>query len=819
MIPGRDLTETVTGGPQPNIPGAFPETPGAESATQQNQLDSYQTPRSHGLTDTGLSGENTSTSNIPSGNYTYQQKGAPAPVPRTQGIDITPPTEKGTAGAPQQATGGERESSKPGFMTGAHSRIGNNHNNSPTSDSIQGRQPTGAVTASSGPYSQKDVSAVPESTLRSDDRHAHIKGSGPTPATEAAAAATAAGSECDTDHHQPRGAGVYNTVVGRGSHEETPEQRATGDKAADSEGITTRVKKSLVGAYNAVDETARSQDITTRVKGGLADAYNTVVGQGSHEEKAAADNNSELRGPSAAPRSSQRATGDEAAMSQGIPTRAKDRLAEVADSNVGSPEGVTTRVKEGLAGAYNTVVGQGNHEETPGAGHNSELQVSSSPPTSSQRTTRDEVAKPEPIPTRVKDALAGAGVHNTVIGAGSNEEDRSAVNYQRAFPLVPSEQASHAPYGSTKQRRGSPPKYKENLTDAGVGAGAGVSSEHTPGDSNTYTQKHVTDIPRAQPEPKHHHRGRDAALAGAGATTAGYGAHMYASRDDEKQRSPQDYASSYDVGNPYTQEHPSTPSGTEHGATYLNYGPSGVSAGTGAAAGYGVREATGRDGNSTGFNNGPYAQKDVSAVPEGSSTSGHDSHLGRDSTGNSKGPYTQKDVSAVPESDTTSSHAGRDAALAGAGAGAAGYGAHKYARRDDGLTNTTSSQHEPTVTTGTTEGTVPAETSAHTRGAGAYTRADPTPQHHHHDSAKYAAAGAGAAAAGAAASRAHQKTTDDADTTRSSPTGLRKPSTSAQGGSGNDTAPTRSSADSSRGGQYKVLSSGTPSGVNLDNRH
>lgn len=807
MVPGRELAETVTGGSQPNLPGAFPETPSAESATQHNQLDSRQTPRSHGLTDTELSGGNTSSSNPPSENYTYQQKGAPAPVPRSQGIDAIPLTEKGTAGAPQQAVGGEPGSSKPGFMTGADSRIGNNHNNFPTSDSIESRQPTSAVTASSGPYSQKDVSAVPESTTRSDDRHVHIKGSGPTPDTETAAA----GSERDIDHHQPRGAGVYNTVVGRGSHEETPEQRAAGDKPPNSEGITTRVKKSLVGADNTADETARSQDITTRVKEGLTDAYNTVVGQGSHEEKAvAADNNSELRGPSSALRPSQRATGDEVARSQGVPTRAKEILAEVADSNVASSEGVTTRIKQGLAGAYNKVVGQGNDEKTPGAGHNSELQVSSSPPTPLQRAARGEVAKREPIPTRVKEALAGAGVHNTVIGAGSNEEDRSAVNYQRAFPLVPSEQASHVPYDSTKQRRDSPSKFKENLTEAGVGAGAGVSSEHTRGDSNPYAQKHVTDVPRAQAEPKHHHRGHDAALAGA---------HNYASRDDEKQRSPQDYALSYDVGNPYTQEHPSTPSGTEHGATYLNYGPSGASAGTGAAAGYGVRETTGRDANSTGFNNGPYAQKDVSVVPEGSSTSGHDPHLGRDSTGYSKGPYTQKDVPAVPEGDATSSYAGRNADFAGAGAGAAGYGAHKYARRGNDLTNTTSSQHEPTVTTGTTVGSVPAETNAHTRGAGAYTRADPTPQHHHHDSVRYAAAGAGATAAGAAASSAHQKATDNANTTRSSPTGLRKPSASAQGGDGNDTAPTRSSADSSRGGQYKVLSSGTPSGVNLDNRH
>ncbi|RYO99658.1 hypothetical protein DL764_006742 [Monosporascus ibericus] len=744
MIPARQLDKTVTGGSQPNLPGAFPETlpetPDADSATQHNELHSNQTPRSHGLTDTALSGENTSSSNTPSGNYTYQQKGAPAPVPRTQGIDVFPLTEKGTAGAPQQAAGGERGSSKPGFMAGADSRIGNNHNNSPTSDSIQGRQPTGADMASSGPYSQKDVSAVPESTTRSDDRHVHIKGSGPTPATEAAAAATAAGSERDNDHHQPRG---------------------TGDKAANSEGITTRVKESLVGAYNTVDETARSQDITTRVKEGLADAYNTVVGQGSHDENAAADNNSEIGGPSTAPRSSQRTTGDEAARSQGIPARVKERLDEVADSNVTSSEGVTTRVKEGVAGAYNTVVGQGNHEKTPGAGHNSELRVSSSPPTSSQSATRDEVAKPEPIPTRMKEALAGAGVHNTVIGAGSNEEDKSAVNYQRAFPLMPSEQASHAPDDSTKQRRDSPSKFKENLTEAGVGAGDGASPEQTRGDSNPYAQKHVTDVPRAQPEPKHHHHGRE----------------------DEKQRSPQDYASSYDVGNPYTQEHPSTPSGTDHGATYLNYGSSGVSTGTGAAAGYGVREMTGRDTNSTGFDNGPYAQKDVSAVPEESSTSGRDSHLGRDSTEYSKGPYTQKDVSAVPEGDTTSS------------------------------------QHEPTVTTGTTEGSVPAETNAHTRGAGAYTRADPTPQHHHDDSAKHDAAGAGATAAGAAASRAHQKATDDDNKTRSSPKGLRKPSASAQDGNGNDTAPTRSSADSSRSVQYKVLSSGTPSGVNLDNKH
>ncbi len=407
-------------------------------------------------------------------------------------------------------------------------------------------------------------------------------------------------------------------------------------------------------------------------------------------------------------------------------------------------------------GVYNTVVGTGSDEKAPPTGN---LHHRTALPTSSpHHPTRDETNIMTAATSRSKGGLSGDGVHNTVIGAGSAEY-KPPINHQRAFPLVPSDH-NGSPHEAPTHQEVPQSHVKENLGEASAGSGL---------------------------EGKHHHLDRDVALAGAGATAAGYGAFEQNSQDEEKQAQPQNYASAYETGNPYSQRNMSSALDEKH-PIYQSKTPTGAAPGS-----HGTQKSAHPNANAV---NQP--QNDVSG------------HNNNNNNNNSSSSYTQKDFSSVPEADTTrdnDSHTGRNAALAGAGAGIAGYGAHKYEHRDVGRervqfdtpTSTaasTSPRGQPTVTTGPEQHTMPTKTDSSTRGADATATSNDA-----HQSVKHATAGAGVGAAAAAAAHHAQRKDRTA--------GHQKPAVSYP-------TPSRGAEeDPSHGGIYNVLSDGTPSGINL----
>ncbi|KAK7755475.1 hypothetical protein SLS62_002404 [Diatrype stigma] len=717
-----------------SLPGAFPETPAEESGPpQHNKLhkrddprgfaDSDSTPRSHGHADSGVSAVSGASSTPSSsaargGNYTYEKNGLPDRT-RVQDPASSSVPQQQTTGTSQPHASHEQGASKPGFMTGAYSRVGNNSNNqqqpTATNDSAA-RQPTNANPLSSSSHVQRDpATASPDATSTSSSgRHIHIMGGDPATVAGGAAAAS----------------------------------------AVDREGTSSNSPSSL-------SEEGQQQQQRNLVRNGRGRS------EVDHEEAYWGD----------------------------------------------IPRG---------AGVYNTVVGAGSDEKNPATAHPHDRALPHAP--AQHLAARDGTSASNPTPQWRNEGVAGNGVHNTVIGTGS-DEDRSSVGHHREFPLASSstqhdDNATGAAHhgDSTKNHAESPSsRFHEHLAEAGVaGAGTGYAADKyahgheghhstaTSGvspsqsqqqqqqySSKPSTQEHLSELPGSQPEEERHghHLGRDAALAGAGAGAAGYGAHKYASRDDnEKQAAyPHNDASAYQTGNPYSGENTSSVPSTGQNSTYLKYGPAGTAAATTGAAGYGANKSHDRDFNAT------------------SSQQHHTSSAGYTNTNDS---YAHKDLSAVPEIGTATtthgtdndSHFGRNAALAGAGAGAAGYGAHKYAHRDDdnvsnagyvsqpqqqAPTTSTSTRHghghgqQPTVTTGTEQRTVPAESSRDTQS-----------DRHHHNDAKYAVAGVGTGAGAAAAYNAKR---DHAT-----------PTTAAGG------------AQQQQAGTYNKLSDGTPSGVNLD---
>ena len=751
-----------------SLPGAFPETPADESGPVHNKLhkrddprgwtDSNQTPRNHEYTDSGVSGVNPSNSNPQSKNYTYEKGGLNDPTSRAQDHTIPSVAKPQTGETPRPHISYDHDVAKPGVMTGAYSRVGNNSNQPGTLDNSGTRQAINANAPSSNTYNQKDTSTIPEKAPRPNDNHVHIKGAAPTAVAGGAAAAS-------TTHQD--------------------------------------------GSSNSQAEEGQQRNLVRNGRG---------RSEIDHEEAYWGD----------------------------------------------IPRG---------AGVYNTVVGTGSGEKNPATQHKRDRTL---PHTGAAQhlAARDGTAASNPDPAWHNEGVeAGNGVHNSVIGTGSNE-DRSAIHHQRAFPLVAShdddahatsaESATHQSVGAGVGG-GPPSRFHEDLAEAGAGThdyAQGREGNPTAGSGITSSQKHLSDTPMSQPEEKNHsqhHLGRDAALAGAGATAAGYGAHKYgSSRDDEKhtlqQRQQQDASSTPGVG---------------QNTTYRDYAP----AATGAASSYGTHNSSssiGRDVNTTttGYNN------------------------------NKPSSYAQKDLSSVPETDTTrgngDSHFGRNAALAGAGVGAAGYGGYKYAHHDDDDGNNAAAkthsqktqpqpQHATTTTTSTTR-SQPTVTSTTTTDTSRKTRdVDARDDTHHHSDAKNAAAGtaAGAAAAAAWNGQGDRSTTDSyqqqqqhpsttsrtTDSYEQSPasarednhTGAKIAATTATlgGGAGagalayrekennntttttTKTSPIRgstvatashgdgkyknpnasttshSSTDSSKGGQYNVLSSGTPSGINI----
>ncbi|KAI2465877.1 hypothetical protein F4781DRAFT_407651 [Annulohypoxylon bovei var. microspora] len=353
-----------------------------------------------------------------------------------------------------------------------------------------------------------------------------------------------------------------------------------------------------------------------------------------------------------------------------------------------------------------------------------------------------------------------------------------------------------------------------------------------------------TAIPVEQKDSKLGH-GLEAASLGAG---AGYAIHEHVNRDNKHKG--QSIQPAYE--NP-TMMAPKTPSGQPmHSSHVDDKSRLGTTMGNTAPTASLAKEHTmpqaGSDAKSTHTDPSHHQYYLLSdGTPSGMKIS---DHSGTQANATSSSP------SAARNTVTGDSHTGAKIAAAGAsvaGAGAAAHHVDKQNNDKNAASGTrkaagfgSSEDHEPHMESTGTRGLAPVDAShngvmrdntflsntphdhygaKNVLSSPPTTTAPSTTKDSHHTEAKAATAAAGAAGAGAAAKHHNKKDSDSNIPVSTTARDHRSATTSTPHAlhSAQNTAPkshtrNRASTDSSHGGQYNVLASGTPSGINVGDR-
>ncbi|KAI1658337.1 hypothetical protein F4813DRAFT_356501 [Daldinia decipiens] len=318
------------------------------------------------------------------------------------------------------------------------------------------------------------------------------------------------------------------------------------------------------------------------------------------------------------------------------------------------------------------------------------------------------------------------------------------------------------------------------------------------------------------------------AAAGVGAG-AGYAAHEHANRDSEKNKvhpNQQAFHDSTTASKAITQP---LDAGYTIGKPQLAVFP-----GTGkTTAPYENTQGLSQSGSSASRSLDDSSRHGEYNVLQGGPPSG--ANVGDHHYGDKKNVIASSSPNATRDAVTNDNHTGAKAAAAGAGAGAAGAGAaaHYTGKRNSNSTsNTSSAPYEvsgangraPTDSThGSTYKASPTHTPSGTNADDGqqynkHNAATPSPtsatrgtvDDNNHSRAKAATGAAGVIGAVATAKHHSQRNTNDPTAVPSTTTRDHQSSTTSSSN--------RASSDSSHGGQYNVLPSGTPSGINISER-
>ncbi|RYC58661.1 hypothetical protein CHU98_g7558 [Xylaria longipes] len=597
----------------------------------------------------------------------------------------------------------ERGSDKPGFMTGAYSRVGNRASGSAqnanyTYDDIASQSPYGEDTRPANAATNlaaKTPTDTPAETTAIDSIN---KTSANSYGNDHNKIQSGLRGSANTGHNEPYwgdipfGAGVYNGVTGHGSNEPVAHQR------------------SLYDQYD------------TAPKSGI---YNGVTGHGSKR--------------STSPGSSKY---DEGTTSDDLSHR--QRAFPLANN------GSTTTA-----------------------------------------TTKPNDADEHKRNSRFTEGLAGAGATAAGGYAAHEHSNRDHDRRERAMDEKLTGENSNK-LGQSKPDALSQPRNPKGDEVVNKYEGKEQALPHRPfvaAPTQNYTQEKTLDRRHLGTENENKHQKKEdydfakygavAAFAGAGA----YGADKYANRDSTKQHSsvPENSVSQSTGREPIRSD--AQPLNTKTDNQYKqkeesNLGKYGAAAAAAGAGAYGADKYVHR--NST---------KQHSSVPETEASQG----AAREPIRSSAQPLdTKTDNHNKQKEDSNLGKYGAATAAAGAGA----YGANKYANRDS--TKEQSSLPE----------TAASQTTAHssTRGdaqpAGDNSRAQP-----HYNSLL------DGTPSGIASTGVHRPE----NSSRSGASQSERYSVPSEGDTAAETQSTaRSSTDSSHGGKYNVLASGTPSGINLE---
>ncbi|KAI0172145.1 hypothetical protein GGR52DRAFT_591869 [Hypoxylon sp. FL1284] len=841
------MTSRTTEREPDHLPGAFPVTPGEHesglfsSGAHHNKLHKREDPRgwsteakaSHGHqhTDSGIGLADTNSpvdsrardSTMSGGAYDLNKAGV-AQNRSSMANTAAAPTTSGTGAC----HGGE---TKPGMMTGAHSRMEHGNNNSyPQSTMHDPTKLNNTNAAGVGAGNAAGMApAVPSSNTVGNDtnKSSNIVRNGLRQST-------------DLDHKDPYwgdvpyGTGVYNGVTGHGSSENTSSPQSS-------------------GIYNGV--TGRGSSETPTVGSSHAQSHPASYDQQRAIPPSTSD--TAARGETS-PHNSSRFR--EGATGAGVGAGAGLAASELAGkqherSHRDDTKSTTTprkhetaepRRESRLAGLFHR---DHKYDDTKPEKHHE--------PKEKKIAERGPAKDDKPLTNR--DAGAALAAASTAYGAKDHADKHDKKHHRAgsqdanagAFYQHPDEKVANRPAtGTTSQ-----PQLANN-SDPFISAGYTglINQDGTPPTGNT--RPAADDMtPRGPPfgshtadKPAHHDNsglGYGLAAAGAGAG-AGYAAHKHGNRADDGYK-----GAGAESG--FNSRPTASPTGLQHLHTGYTIGQPQLGVGSGHMGDVHLleRQAALQTSSRTGATQNDKYNTLSNGTPSGIDIGNHHSDKNVVPTSTTSG--------AAPNSSAPrDNHTGAKATAAGVGAAGAGAAAAHYASQRDGGKTTTPEKRQPAVSgsrearephmasatsrdsttaahagqyktlpTGTPSGVSLDDGSRRETPAGAASTSPTTARDstntstHDHRGAK-AAAAAGTAGAGAAAVAGHQRqrsgdtssgsaaATDSAArqpaaTKASPPTGYRSAGSSP-----------RTSTDSSHGGLYNVLSSGTPSGINVN---
>ncbi|KAI2607016.1 uncharacterized protein GGS25DRAFT_494091 [Hypoxylon fragiforme] len=784
----------------PHLPGSFPtddmtstnQASGLSSTGSQshpNKLHKREDPRgwseearglgTHQHTDSGVGLQDQTPSQTRGPTATrgpYDSERVSAPSQAT-----APGTTSATTGRSTDHYGGE---SKPGVMTGAYSRLDNNNAENNQKYSVPATQDSRANTSINQHDSATGIGAVGSG---SNAGAAGLSNTVREPSADSGHNVVRNGlrqtSELEhTDPYWgevPHGTGVYNGVTGHGSAE-TPVAGSLHPQGSELNQGQQRMFPLSTASNPASHATSNTVSNTTAPH---------TTSNATHEDTLP---HSESRFKEVLPEAGVGAGGALAASEAAGKRHDHQHEKDLKDPAPHKYDEADTK-KESFIGSLFHRDHKDKHEKDT---------------TKHEKTTKERVPSKDDTPLNERDAgsaLAAATVaygaherrdkhgskhHTSTSGA---QDDKAGALYSRPNEHV-----------ETRARDGQPQTHQSGIPVVAIGH-SGPSSQNTGRGVNDTSLTHGDATSRQNPSATHttdnHHSnlGYGAAGAGAGAGAA-YAAHKYASREDNNNTSyPTSGDATRSAGQGHTTGEPGF--GAASGTTRSNAVPS--------SHGHSIPIATSTTAHSRAD---PNRQGEHNVLNDGTPSGINTNDQYASSHTTSSSPYTTHGTT------TRDSPAGAKAGALGASTGAA-------TSRVTGKRHSVSSSQQ---------GAIPeSSTSTSRESAGLPLKRIPTDEElgdarnvptsgnarnttsatdGHHSGVNTAAyTAAGAAGAGAAAhhhAHAHDgqshststSATRDHTSNTSSTTGLRQ----------------TTSGDSSHGGQYNVLPSGTPSGINLE---
>ncbi|KAI1761557.1 hypothetical protein GGR53DRAFT_469234 [Hypoxylon sp. FL1150] len=845
------------------IPGSFPETPGEQdmmTSSGRNKLHKPEDPRGwseeeklahgHQYTDSGIGLADTSRTPYSSTRDSTAAGGIydSNNTATTHNREAVPSTTADSTSGTNDYRGVD---SKPGVMTGAYSRLdnsssGNNLSDSTTRDPAYQHHTNATGAGAVGPATGVATAASSSNTAENDssDSGRNIVRSGLRQST-------------DVDHQDPywgdvpRGTGVYNTVTGHGSSE-TPADGSVHarDSRLDGNGEHRAFPLSTTSNTAVRDET--SPHNSSRFREGVVES-GAVAGVGIAASEVAEKHHDRKHEKDAKEPDTQKHETAEPKKESKLAS-----LFHLGHKDDGAKQEKKLEKQEAKE--------EKRHEKQEIKEEKKlEKQEAKEEKRHEKQEAKEEKKLAEKTPAKddkpLTDRDAGAALAAATMAYGAKDQADKHDKKHRESEVAPRDNNVNTLYQHPSEKVADRPAQgtsaqHQQTNDPFIAAGyTGLVGQHPaqsadnsyPTSGDVTTRGHPSAAQATEKSSQHDHSkaGYGLAAAGAGAG-AGYAAHKHANRDEDSYREPvtgssyndstttsrtvpQQSNAGYTIGQPQlgvVSQHTRPSENQSVPPTSTNIGTGAYPSQTGNI--HHDKYNTLADGTPSGIDIGNHYGDKKNVVPTSSNT--------------------------APSTATRDDHSAAKATAAGAGVAGAGAAAYYASHRDSdkptttdtrtpvgarsqdafdpytqnastrGATTSASAGQYKELPTGTPSG-VAADNTRHERAVDSSTlptttSRDTTRNDTNTHRGTEAAGAAGALGAAAAAAKHHRDSEQPRDVAASDFAAAGKSAAAPRtADTTTATSAPRASTDSSHGGQYNVLSSGTPSGINIGDHH